>query len=308
MSTASERLLEYCRKTNMTYSYKPVLIMALIDGGGSIRMQDAARYFARYYGNRLSLGLVAEQDNSIYSNLNCTLEQIIANIKANSLKALLNSGDFFVYDSQSEQFSLVPEIRAGLTADNRREITEVCLTRLDDYYARIHTRVLPAVVCFHKPEEENGYLSNWYASVFSFRGIQFTSVEQYMMYRKALMFEDSIARKQILSTDDVSKIKQLGRNVQNYNGKLWSGQRQLIVYQGLLAKFTQNAELRTNLLNTGSSLLAECAVSDKVWGIGLSMHDDRRFLMNQWQGENLLGFALMQVRNAIQEARAPECH
>ena len=38
------------------------------------------------------------------------------------------------------------------------------------------------VVCFHKPSEENGYLSNWYLSRFSLNGITFSSMEQYMMY------------------------------------------------------------------------------------------------------------------------------
>lgn len=44
------------------------------------------------------------------------------------------------------------------------------------------------VICFHNPEEENGYLSNWYLSDFTIKNIKFTSMEQYMMYSKALPF------------------------------------------------------------------------------------------------------------------------
>ena len=40
------------------------------------------------------------------------------------------------------------------------------------------------IICFHNPEEENGYLSNWYLSDFSIDGIKFSSMEQYMMYQK----------------------------------------------------------------------------------------------------------------------------
>lgn len=43
------------------------------------------------------------------------------------------------------------------------------------------------VICFHNPEEENGYLSNWYLSDFTINNIKFTSMEQYMMYSKALL-------------------------------------------------------------------------------------------------------------------------
>ena len=30
------------------------------------------------------------------------------------------------------------------------------------------------IICFHNPNEENGYLSNWYLSDFSVDGIEFT--------------------------------------------------------------------------------------------------------------------------------------
>ena len=47
-------------------------------------------------------------------------------------------------------------------------------------------------------------------------------------------------------------------------------------------------------------MLAECAVEDRIWGIGLSMKDEKRFNMNEWKGQNLLGFSLMRVREALQ--------
>ena len=302
MRSDIDQFLEYFHKTSMSYSYKPVLIMALVEHGGAVSISEAVNYFVMYYGNRLSLGLVAERTNSIYSNLNCTLEQISSNIKTNPVKALLNSV-FFIYDRNTEILSFVPEIRRELTASVGERIISACTQRLDEYYMRIMDQTDQEFICFHKPEEENGYLSNWYQSGFSFRGTDFSSVEQYMMYRKAIMFGDDAVRNRILSTDDVAEIKLLGRSVRNYNDKLWDGQRQIIVYQGLLAKFAQNDDLRLRLLNTGSAVLAECAVTDKIWGIGLSMDDDRRFLIDQWQGSNMLGFSLMQVRNMLQETR-----
>ena len=46
------------------------------------------------------------------------------------------------------------------------------------------------VICFHNPEEGNGYLSNWYLSDFTIDDIRFTSMEQFMMYEKACCFND----------------------------------------------------------------------------------------------------------------------
>ena len=158
------------------------------------------------------------------------------------------------------------------------------------------------IVCFHNPEEINGFLSNWYLSDFCVDKISYSSMEQYMMYQKALLFHDMEIAEQILNTSNVGKIKALGRSVQHYEDGVWNGMRQIIVYQGLSQKFQQNIELKEKLLATQEHLLAECAVQDKIWGIGLSMKDERRLYPEQWQGQNLLGFALMCVRSTLKQS------
>lgn len=157
------------------------------------------------------------------------------------------------------------------------------------------------VVCFHNPDEENGYLGNWYPSPFTFGGTEYSSMEQYMMHQKALTFGDSVTAGKILATDNVGKIKALGRRVSNYDDMIWNGVRQIVVYNGLLEKFRQNDTMREMLLATGDALIAECAVLDKIWGIGLSMTDDHRHDPSFWKGQNLLGFALMCVRRTLSE-------
>lgn len=155
------------------------------------------------------------------------------------------------------------------------------------------------IVCFHNPDEENGFLSNWYISEFELDNIKFSSMEQYMMYQKAVCFNDDYIAGKILGTDDPREIKALGRKVSNFNSVFWNGVRQIVVYEGLMNKFSQNNNLRNKLLSTDCDVLAECSVSDTVWGIGISMHDSDRFDISKWKGQNLLGFALMMVRNHI---------
>lgn len=157
------------------------------------------------------------------------------------------------------------------------------------------------VVCFHNPDEENGYLSNWYLSDFQVDGVDFSSMEQYMMYQKAMLFGDVDIAEKILATNDVGAIKAFGRAVSGYNDTVWNGMRQVIVYRGLLEKFKQNPSLYTMLLATGDAILAECAVKDRIWGIGLSMHNPDRMVIEKWQGQNLLGFALMAVRTQLRK-------
>lgn len=155
------------------------------------------------------------------------------------------------------------------------------------------------VVCFHNPDEQNGYLSNWYHSEFMLDYIKFSSMEQYMMFRKAMLFKDKEIAEQILKTSDVRYIKELGRKVRNFDDNIWVQHREEIVYTGLYAKFSQNVKLKEKLLKTGDAILAECAVKDKIWGIGLSMTDERNQNPNEWRGLNLLGKNLMKVRQEL---------
>lgn len=66
-----------------------------------------------------------------------------------------------------------------------------------------------------------------------------------------------------------------------------------------MEKFSQSKDLQKRLLSTNTSVLAECAVKDRIWGIGLSMKDPNRLNMQKWKGQNLLGFTLMQVRDTL---------
>lgn len=155
------------------------------------------------------------------------------------------------------------------------------------------------IICFHNPEEENGFLSNWYLSDFKVNEVKYSSMEQFMMYKKAIRFQDIEKAQQILSTNDVALIKEYGRQVKEYNDSIWCGVRQMVVYQGLLAKFSQNNILCNKLLQTHNDILAECAVKDRVWGIGLSMNDPERLDLAKWRGQNLLGYTLMMVREEL---------
>ena len=159
-----------------------------------------------------------------------------------------------------------------------------------------------SVIGFHNPDEQYGFLSNWYLSDFTVDGVSFSSMEQYMMYKKAVVFKDKDIASKILKTDDVERIKEYGRQVSNYDDTVWNGVRQIVIYKGLLGKFKQNEELKKELLDTGDDILAECAVSDKIWGIGLSMKDSNKNDIKAWRGQNLLGFALMLVRDELRKS------
>ncbi len=154
-------------------------------------------------------------------------------------------------------------------------------------------------IYFHKPEEPNGYLSNWYLSSFVIDGIKYSSSEQYIMYQKCKAFGDDVSAKKVLDTDDTEEQQKIGRMAKGYIPSVWSGMRQMVAFRGLKAKFSQNEELKKKLLDTGDAYLVECAGSDKVWACGIRLNDDDRFYADRWSGSNILGFVLMEVRDRL---------
>jgi ribA/ribD-fused uncharacterized protein len=85
--------------------------------------------------------------------------------------------------------------------------------------------------------------------------------------------------------------------VQGFDEAAWLEERFSIVVRANQAKFSQNPELESFLRQTGSRFLVEASPVDRIWGIGLTRDDAKANDPNLWRGLNLLGFALMQVRD-----------
>ena len=106
---------------------------------------------------------------------------------------------------------------------------------------------------------------------------------------------------QILAETDQMTIKRLGRLVKNYDDSVWTERCFQIVVDGNLAKFSQNDDLRQFLLGTGDKIIVEASPKDRIWGIGFDEFAPEATNPALWNGENLLGFALMEVRDRLME-------
>lgn len=145
----------------------------------------------------------------------------------------------------------------------------------------------------------NGIYSQWFRSSFTINGVRFSSCEQYMMYRKALLFGDEDIANRILETEIPAAQKELGKLVKGFDRAIWDQNCFSIVYEGNLAKFTQNPELKEELLATGDKVIVEASPVDFIWGIKRAEADEESEYPSQWRGLNLLGFAIMTVRNEL---------
>ena len=142
-------------------------------------------------------------------------------------------------------------------------------------------------------------LSQWYEHPFVHEGDLYGSAEHLMMVKKAELFGDFDTAEQIKTVVTPREAKALGRQVRNFNEELWLQHRSQIVESVSLAKFGSDDDLAEYLLSTGTHVLVEASPHDRVWGIGLEdVHPDARD-PRRWPGENLLGFALMTVRDQL---------
>ncbi len=141
--------------------------------------------------------------------------------------------------------------------------------------------------------------SQWWMCDFRYHMNNFCCTEQFMMAYKAEFFSDKESFEKIMSTNDPKAIKLLGRKVQNFDQIVWDKIKYSIVLNGTYMKFIKNPELMKFLLSTGDNIIVEASPQDDIWGIGMAEDYDGVDNPNMWKGENLLGFALMEVRDEI---------
>ena len=141
--------------------------------------------------------------------------------------------------------------------------------------------------------------SQWWMSSFKVDEIEYKSAEHFMMAKKAELFEDFEIMNQIIKANSPVDVKKLGREVKNYSDAIWLENRYEIVKTGNFYKFSQNPELQKFLLNTNEKILVEASPVDAIWGIGLASDHKNANNPKEWKGLNLLGFALMEVRDEL---------
>lgn len=152
----------------------------------------------------------------------------------------------------------------------------------------------------------SGWPSNWYPSIFTadYEGkeYEFHNTEQYFMFVKAKTFGDEeIALKILLEGKDPKQAKTLGREVRNYDDKVWDEMRYQVMLEANYLKYTKCPKLQEALLGErymGKSFV-EASPIDRIWGIGLHQNDPLVDDEKNWRGQNLLGKVLDEVRDRI---------
>jgi len=131
------------------------------------------------------------------------------------------------------------------------------------------------------------------------RVVECQTSEKAIMLTKAALMKDPATFKLMMGTEKAAEVKALGRKVKNFDNKKWTERVEEVAFECVRQKFESDPDLVKVLLSTGDSTIAEATRNDKIWGIGIDVGDPRIQDRKKWLGTNILGFALMRVRDHL---------
>ena len=138
--------------------------------------------------------------------------------------------------------------------------------------------------------------SNFHPCKFTCEGYEFHSSEQFIQMKAAEYFEDDIAKDHIMKAEDAQDCKEISRDINNFNRKVWSAVAQRLCEPGITEKFAQNANLLSYLMDTGNKTIVESSYDD-IWGTGQHISTKEALIRNKWTSVGLLGKILIGIHD-----------
>jgi len=138
---------------------------------------------------------------------------------------------------------------------------------------------------FYSVADPYGEFSNFAAYPIRLDGALWPTTEHYFQAQK---FLDAAHRERIRKARTPLLAARLGRDRRQRLRRDWEAVKMAVMRKALRAKFEQHAELRQQLLATGTVKLVEHTERDAFWGDG-----------GDGRGANRLGQLLMELRTGL---------
>lgn len=130
--------MEMVEEMDMSYSYKPVLLKAILqnaDKQGRVKIDDLVAYFKAFYEDRRARGEVVEKQNSIFAKGNYTDKEAARNILSNPFKRFEDM-NMMRHTKTIGIIEVEPTVWKRLTEEDKQRILKVCDLKLEQYYKR----------------------------------------------------------------------------------------------------------------------------------------------------------------------------
>lgn len=139
-SNRKDMFMDMVRQMDMSYSYKPVLMKAILlyaDEKGRIKLDDIVGYFRSYYESRRAAGLPVEKANSIFAKGGYTDREAERNILSNPFKRFEDM-QMLRHTKTLGIVQLDEAVWKRLSGEEKTEIERVCDEKLERYYERVN--------------------------------------------------------------------------------------------------------------------------------------------------------------------------
>ena len=134
-----DMFMDMVRQMDMSYSYKPVLLKAILahtDNKGRVKVEDIVAYFKSYYEDRKAQGLIVEKPNSIYARGGYSDNDVRRNILSNPFKRFEDM-QMMRHTKTLGIIEVEPTVWKHLTDEEKQEIKKICDEKLEKYYRRM---------------------------------------------------------------------------------------------------------------------------------------------------------------------------
>ena len=191
------------------------------------------------------------------------------------------------------------------------EIPDLCSTKPEEYVPDVERKLkedIPEFFFFNNPNcmsEEESMLSIWWPCKIHIEGTVYNSVGQYMQAEKARIFGDLATRNKIIAASDKYDILRLGKSIFGYDERRWRNVCYAVAVCGNFYKFSEDVNCKEALLSTKNLILVKDSDYDTFWGVGCSRKNPQIKNPGNWKGKNMLGFALMKVRDILNSIHRP---
>jgi ribA/ribD-fused uncharacterized protein len=160
---------------------------------------------------------------------------------------------------------------------------------------RERCKVTDRVIQFYRESDSYGCFSNFSKHSIVMNGVRWPTVEHYFQGQK---FAGLPMEQKIRNAEGPGAAKKLGQTRKVRLRGDWEQVKNQIMYDAVLAKFSQHDNIRTTLLKTDDAILVEHTSNDSYWGDG-----------GDGRGKNMLGKTLMLVREELRNRQEQQqCH
>ena len=138
-SNRKAMFMDMVRRMDMSYSYKPVLVLAILecaDPSGRMKLDDLVSFFRAFYTKRRAADLPVEKKNSLYCREDVTDKEIERNILVNPFKRFEDM-QMMRHTKTLGIVEVDSTIWKRLTDEEKGEIKQICQEKLQHYYARL---------------------------------------------------------------------------------------------------------------------------------------------------------------------------